>query len=366
MRAALAVLAFLAGLLAANRAIVSLVPLPSEAGLRAKVEYGVANADDFDVVFVGSSATLYGIRPRVFEKELERLGRPGVRAYNLGVGGMGSFEGAQVLRRFLAARPSRLAWVFYEEPLFDPLLWYPDVYNPRYVHWHDLGTTADAIDALRLVDAPPDYKAASYGADWLGRHDWRLAVAKEHVGLFGWRASALGEGPAIARDLLGKGEPLWPNLRDLERTGGWADISRDPDPGAQKAHERFVADPAAWDAQLAAIRASADARPELEGNYDLESLRAILGRIDAAGAETIVYVAPRGLPSPKMSSLADAGEIPTLFPFHLPDVYPELNSFDLRWDKSHLDAKGAELWSLQFARAFAAHLDATGGRARRR
>ncbi|MEM6567322.1 MAG: hypothetical protein AAF957_02865 [Planctomycetota bacterium] len=358
--------AFLIGFAATNRALVSRVPLPAEAGLRSKVEYVRAHADDFDVLLVGSSATLYGVRPDVFEEELARLGHPGVRSFNLGVGGMGSFEAAQVLEGVLSERPARLAWVLYEEPLFDPLLWYPDVYNPRYVHWHDLRTTVDAIGAVALADAPPPYKVDEYAADWLGRFDWRLALAAEHLGLFGWRATALGEGPDLARRWTARdADPLWPSRSELERDRGWMDISLDPEEGARRAHEKFREDPAAWRARVDAIRASADERPALEGTYDVASLRGLLAAIRGAGAEPLVYVAPRGLPSPLMASLRDAGELDALLEFHLPSRYPRLAEEALRWDASHLNAEGATEWSRAFAAAFAAHLDATGRSARR-
>ena len=47
-----------------------------------------------------------------------------------------------------------------------------------------------------------------------------------------------------------------------------------------------------------------------------------------------------------------------LLRFHLPDRYPELNSIELRWDFSHLNAEGAERWSRRFAAEFADWLDA--------
>ena len=83
----------------------------------------------------------------------------------------------------------------------------------------------------------------------------------------------------------------------------------------------------------------------------------------AKGAEPIIYVAPRSSQSPMMNSLEDAGEIPVLFQFNAPTRYPELNGLELRWDRNHLNAAGAEVWSRLFARRFAAHLDATGASA---
>ena len=52
--------------------------------------------------------------------------------------------------------------------------------------------------------------------------------------------------------------------------------------------------------------------------------------------------------------------------FHLPGRYPELNPIELRWDFSHLNAEGAEVWSRLFAREFARLLDTQGASAHKR
>lgn len=367
MRALLSVLAFGVGFTAVNQAMVALAPLPEAAGLRAKVEFAREHLDEFDVLFVGSSATMYGLRPRVFEAELARLGHPGVRAYNLGVGGMGSFEAVHVLRSVLDEGPDRLAWVVYEEPRFDPRLWYPDVHNPRYVHWHDTRSTLDAIEtAIATVEPAPEHKRATYAADWLGRFDWRFALAREHVELWLMRATALGRGPDIIQESVEGPPPLEPDAEALAQESGWVDIGSDPSPGALKAHQRFLERRGEWDQRLESISLAEATPRSLADSFDLSSLEELLANIRVVGAEPLLYVAPRGLASPNMAALDLDGVAGEVLRFHLPDRYPELNSIELRWDFSHLNAEGAELWSRLFAREFARHLDATGAAATRR
>ncbi|MEM9378453.1 MAG: hypothetical protein AAGB93_00795 [Planctomycetota bacterium] len=377
MRAALSVLVFLASFLAVNRLVVRAVPLPVETGLRAKVVFAEQHLDAYDAFFLGSSATLYGIRPETFEDELARSGHPGMRVCNLGVGGMGSFEGAKVLRDVLAHAGERLAYVFYEEPLFDALLWYPEIVNPRYVHWHDTRSTLDAIDALRFAPGPPEYKREAYVSHWLNRGPawlpdaargwvgevtgggWRRANAWEHVRLWARRESAIAEGAGIATAFLGR-DDVWPTEARMAERRGWMDIADDPDPGAQRQHERFVADAAGWQATLQGLRDAEGQRPAIEGNYDVDSLRDALAEIRRTGAEPIVFVAPRTTPSPMMNALEDAGEIPVLFQFNAPTRYPELDDMSLRWDPNHLNERGAKTWSRLFARRFARYLDESG------
>lgn len=360
MRALLSLLAFATGFLVVNRWTVEATPRPVEVGLGAKLAYAEEHADEYDLLFVGSSATLYGLRPKVFTEELVTLGFPGVRAYNLGVGGMGSFEAVHVLREVLARDPKRLAWVLYEEPLFDALLWYPDIHNPRYVHWHDTRTTLDAIDALRFPEGPPDYKAEAYASHWAGRFDWKYAVASEHLDLWLHRETSLGQGTQLIESLTGNGPAPWPSEADLDAEHGWMDISETPEPGAARAHERFLSEPAAWNDRLQRIREVDAAAGSSTDGYDLESLRQLLVDIRGVGAEPLLYVAPRGLPSPRMRALENSGAIDALLRFHDPDAFPRLADPALRWDTSHFNREGADEWSRAFARAFAAHLTSRG------
>ena len=73
-----------------------------------------------------------------------------------------------------------------------------------------------------------------------------------------------------------------------------------------------------------------------------------------------MYSPPRGLPSAMMMSLADRGEIPTLFPFHITTEFPELLPRELHYDEGHLNPEGAAIWSRTFARRFARHLETEG------
>ncbi len=367
MRAALGVLAFLAAFLVVNRMVVAKVPMPPESGLRTKTEFLLDHLEDYDAIWIGSSATLYGLRPKVFNAELAKLGRPGFRIYNLGVGGMGSFETVAVLRRILAAKPKRLAWVFYEEPAFDALLWYPDIVNQRYIHWHDMRTTMDAIDALQFSEKPPPYKQEQYTSPWWagGDGEWRRGASREHLELGLRREFGVGQGPRIFERYFGGPDTAWPTPEEIAAADGWMDIALDPAPGAKKAHDLYVANPKKWDKMVAHMIKLEPKRPDPGKGYDLDSLRQLIAEIRAAGAEPIMYTPQRGLPSTMMMSLSDRGELPALFPFHLSTEYPELIPREVHYDEGHLNSEGATLWSERFAQRFDQHLRETGLPARK-
>lgn len=352
VRAAFSLLAAAIGFLAANRVVVGLRPWPAEYGLAAKVEHLAAHAADYDAVIIGSSATYYGLRPRTIEAELASRGHR-LRVFNLGVGGMGSFEQVHLVRWLLThARPSI---VFYEEPRFDPLLWYPDIRNPRYVHWHDTHSTLAAMRALRYVDAPPSYKAEAYAATWHG--DWKLATAFEHLELCAMRWTALGDGPRIAAHTLGLAPPLSPTPEQLEHEAGWLDIGAEPDAGAQRQHEKFRADPAAWDTTVASIRAQNDGRVDLAEQFDQRAFDELRALFAERGVDVVWYATPRSMGDPLLATLAEAGQLVPYLPYNRPEVAPELFEAAVRWDPSHLDAAGAERFSKRFARDVADLLD---------
>jgi len=352
VRALLSILAAVSGFIVANRAVVALRPWPAEYGLAAKVAHLEEHAAEYDAFVVGSSATYYGLRPRTIEAELAARGHR-LRVFNLGVGGMGSYEQVHLVRWLLAhAQPSL---VFYEEPRFDPLLWYPDIKNPRYVHWHDTSATLAALRGLQFVDAPPSYKADAYAATWHG--DWKLATALEHIELWALRATALGDGPRFAARALGLAAPLSPTPAELTAEAGWLDIGAEPDAGALRQHERFRADPAAWAATVASIRAQNEGRVALAEVFDRRAFDALRGLFEAEGVDVVWYATPRSVGDPLLATLAAEGVLAPYLAYNRPDLAPELFEADVRWDPNHLDAAGAERFSRRFARDVAELLD---------
>ncbi|MEZ6013568.1 MAG: hypothetical protein R3F49_00510 [Planctomycetota bacterium] len=357
MRALLSVCMAVVGFVSANRLVVALRPWPADYGLGAKVAHLAQHAGSYDVLLIGSSATYYGLRPRTIEAALAARGQR-ARVFNLGVGGMGSYEQVYLLRWVLERMRPKL--VLYEEPRFDPLLWYPDVRNPRYIHWHDVAMTLEALRGLAFVDAPPDYKAQDYAATWHG--DWKLATALEHVELCAMRATALGDGPRIAARWLGLAAPLRPTETELEAESGWLDIGAEPDPGALRQHERFRADRASWDARVADIRAQNEGRVDLAVKFDQRAFEALRALLDASGAQVIWYATPRAVGDPTLATLAASGALAPYLPDNRPEFAPELYDPDVRWDPNHLDAAGAERFSLRLAGDVADLLDTTRSR----
>jgi hypothetical protein len=74
-------------------------------------------ADEFDIVFLGTSRVERHIDPRVVDATFAELGVQ-VRSYNLGLPKMSVLEGAELIRRIERRRPRRLKLVIMEPTLY--------------------------------------------------------------------------------------------------------------------------------------------------------------------------------------------------------------------------------------------------------
>lgn len=90
---------------------------PRSLELEAKWADFEAHADDYDVVFIGTSHVQRQIDPRGVDSTLAEQGLA-VRSYNLGLPKMSALEGAQLVERLGRRRPRRLRLVVLEPTLY--------------------------------------------------------------------------------------------------------------------------------------------------------------------------------------------------------------------------------------------------------
>lgn len=338
-----------AAFLAVAAGVRRLVPWPEEYGLRAKMEHLAAHKDELDLVFVGSSRVFRAFDPRVFDAALSAAGHP-LRSFNLGVGGMRAFEQDYVLGRLLALEPARLRWVLLEGGEWDPAFDYSfNAFSWRSVGWHALPQTLDAVTAA-LRDARPLRE--------------RLRLARTHVELFLTRLSAYGQGrEVLAAWLGGGGDERGRSLErhELEQGRGFKAAEEQARASGEAADP--WRDPAGYRAQVEAIVAAGrtDAEPATLARVPRAALRRERDETRARGIE-LLHVLPPGLEAaPVRWALARRGEILVLLDADRPERYPELFAQESRFDPKHLNARGAERFSLLLAEAFLRHL-AEGGR----
>jgi hypothetical protein len=82
--------------------------MPSHFDLDEKLRYFTEHKDEFDLLFVGSSATFRNYVPRVVDAELAAEGLE-ITSFNFGVVGFRSFETDFMVKWILAQHPARAA-----------------------------------------------------------------------------------------------------------------------------------------------------------------------------------------------------------------------------------------------------------------
>lgn len=328
-----AVLAFVAG----AEFVRARLPWAEGGKLDQKLAHLAAADEGYDVVFVGSSRVLDGFDPRVFEAELAGAGFP-LKAFNLGALGAETFEQDWVLRRVLERASPRLRWILLESGpvgLAAPRHAYRDVLRPpsaRDVQWHDPRTTRTYLGALAAVPLGPARK---------------LELALQHLDLAARNVANFGRGLELVASLRGgSARRAWIARADqvMERTGGFQAL--DPEASGWGDGERAMV------AELAADNARTPALDEL----DADVYRAQVAAAAARGVEVVYVTLPALENNAELLALHDAGVVPALLHGNDPVRHPELFDPAERFDRQHVNRRGAERFSRLLARAFLQHV----------
>ncbi|HIG12610.1 MAG TPA: hypothetical protein EYG30_07435 [Planctomycetes bacterium] len=329
-----------------SRLMGSLTPRPIKYGVRAKWAWWDEHRQDFEVLFVGSSATAYGLVPGVFDQSLAARGHP-LRSFNFGIGGMTGFEADHMVRQVLADPPPSLRYLFIEVSDWSPRV-YPGkfVYSPRMVYWHTPEMTLDALRACLTVAEPTQGK------------DWRPRSAAYHGELFLRKQTGEGQGEFTVRALLGRdSEEVLPGAEDLERLHGYTDLDVIGTEEWAMHRERFLASFDAYTNRAKALPGGNAAPIPVSGHYQVRWFEQQIAAARAAGVQPIFYYAPRLASAPLAYRLHEAGVLPVFFGYNQPDRYPQLYRFQSRFDENHLSRRGADLFSGLIANDFADYLD---------
>lgn len=321
----------------------ALLPWPRGLGLRAKMEYFEAHKDEYDALILGSSRSYRGLDPRIIDAELARAGHP-IRTLNLALGGMRTFEQHFLLREVLAMRPARLRYVFFEGGPVGMGLREDHVFrepvnlaSERGVLWH---TPVVTLAVLRAIVPLP-----------LSLFE-KLDQALTHLELLGWRTANYGCGEGwlerFRERLAGDAQRAERDAR-VEAGAGHEGLEEASGRARAKGFEEVLEDPAPFEARMAAIveeNAMADFLDELavELYHDLEALARDHG-------VTLIWFTPPGHEgTPERLRLAEAGVLPRFLHLNDPERFPELFQIDHRFDKGHMNRRGADRLSELFAR----------------
>lgn len=344
---ALALLA-VAGLACAlvSGVIRSQLPLSTTHGLRSKFETWRAHRDDYDILYVGSSALYRGIRPNVIDPMLSQHGHR-IRSFNLALPGMFSFETDAFLGRILDDAPPDLDLIVLEFPRWNAkrAAWETNVNTIRSVAWHTPRQTRNVLVSAWLE---PSYD---------GRE--RLSVASTHLGLFArWQGNVGLGGPLLGQNFHA------PELHEgtaplqLLASGGWVPLEIYTRRDMRRRQTKFLESAPEWEKAVArrTRRAQENAGPRSLAGYNEAALRAQVDRIRRAGQRVVYLVPPLNADLPAAEAMARRGVIPDLIDTNRPDLHPELFAVENRFDINHLNANGAKIFSQLLAREIALRL----------
>jgi hypothetical protein len=321
-----------------------LVPWPEEYGLRAKYDYFREHKDEFDGVLIGSSRVFRGFDPRVIDEELASRGIP-FRSFNIGVGGMVTFEMDFLLRNVAALKPARMRWMFFEGGHWDPATYFlGNTWSTRSIFWHDVHGTREVLRSIHRADLPVMQK---------------IELAWTHLRLFGMKQTNMAQGKRIVLNLLGVSEdPLKRALSpaELEKGRGYQALDEFINDEARAWRDNPVDEPPNF--QIAVDRVvEQNTHAVAFERYNFEALRAEYAAAKAIGARLVIVIPPMNEGAPDRLRLHERGEIPYLIDLNSPERFPQFFKVENRFDEQHMNGEGARDLSRLFAAELAALLE---------
>jgi len=324
---------FFAGLVAVCASIRFALPFPQVSGVYQKWLYFAKNKDRYDVLFLGSSRFYHQVIPKQFEERVAAAAGHKVRAFNFGYDGMWPPESFWMLRQLLAMKPANLRWVFMDCVDIVAKLDDRNASTLRTAYWHDAPHTAMALDSIADMPIPP-------------RRKWSLAV--RHVTYLFRQWTNQGCGAEWLKFEFGLDKRK--KARRWDPPKGWANSEGyEPEP----ARPFSDSDRAAFETEVAARRDNASATPTRRSF--LRALNGIVGEVRAAGAEPILVVPPTVDPR---ENFRDFPPGVIVWRYQDPGAYPALYAVENRYDASHLNHSGAQVFTDLLATRFAELLSA--------
>lgn len=324
MKAVALALIFFASLALSAQVLSRIFPAADIPQFTEKFAHFAAHKDEYDTLFIGSSRTFRQILPSIFDPLMAAGGQP-THSFNFGMDGMFSPEDAYVAEKIFALRPQKLRRVFIEVSGFNTDFAAQPAETRRALHWHDFHRTA-----LLCRDIIPSAK-------WVKiRNPARWARAWSHVRLFSIRALHLGEGTRLLNPWRGipPREPQWVMGTACDGAVPYAAETE----YAGENREGF-------DRDMEVLRAG-QAKFSKLSPAPLQSIREIIGRVRALGAEPVLFIAPVALT--RIGTPAGQVAVPIL-DFTDPHRWPALFDPANRYDRGHLNSPGARLFSRLFA-----------------
>lgn len=335
-------------------AIRAWIPWPDSYGLRAKYEHFRAHANRYDTLFFGSSLTFRAIIPEVIDRRFAGSETPR-SSYNFGIPGATAFEVDYILGEILALAAPVLRDVVVEHMRWKPRAFdEADDLDDRAVYWHSLRVTGAVVRTVLAQDDPLLE---------------RCQVAWNHVRLMVRRYTNYAEGGALLDAVCGRPvSHAYLSSAEADAQRGYQDpdilLTTDNIDSANarqrtalflaqhREYEEQVAETEAWYRQL---RENRRRQNSVLDKLPLTVIRQQVASIEARGLR-VTYLMPPSLgPADDAFALRDAGIYPDLIVLSDPTTQPELFRTDHRFDRAHLNRRGAVAFSQAFVSEYRRH-----------
>lgn len=330
---------------------------------RDRMAYFREHKDTYDVVFVGSSVTKFGIDPKVFDRALleadvgvnARLGAGGnarIRSFNMGIRDAYGFEVDHRIREIVAMKPECLKWM-----LIEPRLWKlksEREFSDRDIWWHSWRQTRLIAGAISRIPVR-----------------WRdkFPLLAGHLGHWSARCLNVGKGSnalgfLVAGEDEKRAERELSRYDDFEESAGYWRLTREyiqlVSPGLIQLADAAEPRVRAYEIRVRERIAELDAQGQTGAPAPAHVSLAVRDQVKFLRANGIepIYVLPPGI-DPYHSrfdwvhTLFWEGVAPEPFAFDDPRKYPDLYAASARFDDAHLSEDGATLYSIHLAHRMA-------------
>lgn len=312
-----------------------------------KLERYEERADEFELVFLGSSRAMRGFEPARFDEKLAERGVE-LRSFNFGVAGARITEMLFLLARIADARPKNLRFVLIDPEDLDQIHDTRNALAQAGILWHDPSTTRIVVEQLVDEAAPRERRD-----EILVDHLRSCALNVLNVGRTArWVNAALGRRASLhfVDEVMGERGDGYTALFDDQQT-------------LRVRRRRFERNKAEFERMVEQYRGAP--RPRIDADpHELELLRLVEQRVRALGAEPVWVIQPSLTRQWELVDAHERGEIGALLRYDEPEAHPELFAHENRFDSLHLNDAGARLFTERLADDFATWLAKGGSDAR--
>jgi hypothetical protein len=323
-------------MLSACLLIRSMTPPPYVRIVSEKLAYLAEHPDDYDILMVGSSRVYRQISPAAFDRVLAEAGYP-LRSFNLGIGAAKVPEVSFLLKRLAREQKIRPRYILVDPDGLYASIAEVNTNRQREIYWHERPETKLALQSLeedelltRTTQAQRHIRARIFNQLGYGR-------------LRGFLVGVLRSGTEREQILGERGDGFVPYT------------TRGAEKFERQRHQFFLANLDRYHKGVAGQQRRL-ARPGRLRPHEISMFEHLERAIEATGAEPIFILSPVTHSRGAARKAHRRGILPVLLAFDEPERYPRLYKVGNRFDMTHLNRRGALIYSELLARAFADHL----------